>query len=109
MHKLLPADPDYLLELRGRKWGSVSTPIFKMDRNKLFSSLIRNHLYISLYKAFVESLIAENAARLISMQAAEKHIEEHLGELKFQYNAVRQENITSELLDIIAGFETLTT
>ena len=83
-------------------------PVFKMDRDDLFDSLIRNHLYVSLYRSFVASLTSENAARMASMEAAEKHINDRLDELKRIYNEERQDQITSELLDIIAGFETLT-
>ena len=45
---------------------------------------------------------------MASMEAAEKHINDRLDELKRIYNEERQDQITSELLDIIAGFETLT-
>jgi len=105
--RLLPVDSEYLMNLRNKKWKSRSIPIFKTDKYSLFKSLIRNHLFVVLYRSFIESLASENAARLVSMQAAEKHINEHFLELKDQFNNLRQELITSELLDIIAGFETL--
>jgi F-type H+-transporting ATPase subunit gamma len=41
------------------------------------------------------------------MQAAEKNIEDRLKELSLQYHQLRQSTITEELLDIVAGFETL--
>jgi F-type H+-transporting ATPase subunit gamma len=41
------------------------------------------------------------------MQAAEKNIEELLGELTGQYHRERQSQITEELLDIIVGFSTI--
>lgn len=109
IQQLLPLDPVYLLELRNRKWESNSLPVFRMDVRKLLPAIIRSYLYMALHKAFVASLTAENAARLTAMQAAEKHIDEHILELRGLYNAERQESITSELLDIIAGFETMTT
>ncbi|MEK6796773.1 MAG: F0F1 ATP synthase subunit gamma [Spirochaetota bacterium] len=108
MRTLLPIDPEYLLSLRGRKWRSKSIPAIAGDTHMLLREAIRHHLYASLFRAFVDSLAGENAARLMAMQAAEKHVDEHLDELRGRYNAVRQEAITSELLDIIAGFETLT-
>jgi F-type H+-transporting ATPase subunit gamma len=79
-----------------------------MDREALFSSLVREYLFVSLYRAFAESLASENASRLASMQAAEKNIEERLRELSAQYHQQRQMSITSELLDIVSGFEALT-
>jgi F-type H+-transporting ATPase subunit gamma len=79
-----------------------------MDWNRLFSSLIRQFLFVSLYRAFAESLASENASRLASMQGAERNIEERLIELNTQFHQQRQMSITEELLDIVAGFETLT-
>jgi F-type H+-transporting ATPase subunit gamma len=78
-----------------------------MDRERLFSALIHQYLFVSLYRAFAESLASENAARLAAMQNAERNIEERLGELNRQYHQQRQTAITSELLDIVSGFEAL--
>jgi F-type H+-transporting ATPase subunit gamma len=78
-----------------------------MDWEPLFSRLIRQYLFISLYRATVESLASENAARLAAMQAAEKNIEERLTVLNAEYRQQRQNLITGELLDIVSGFEAL--
>ncbi len=78
-----------------------------MDWQRLFSALVREHLFIALYRAFAESVATENASRLASMQAAEKNIQNHLSGLTGQYHRSRQQTITEELLDIVAGFETL--
>jgi len=107
VHTLVPLDPAFLESLRKKEWQSRSLPVFKMDRQKLLVSLMRSHLYASLYRSFLDSLTSENAARLTSMQSAEKHIDEHLEELTGQFNNERQGAITSELLDIIAGAEAL--
>ncbi len=105
--KLLPLDPDWLEKLRTRKWRTRKLPSFSMDRGRLFSSLIRQYLFVTIYRAFAESMAAENASRLSSMQAAEKNIEERLTELNSLYRQQRQSSITSELLDIVSGFEAL--
>ena len=73
----------------------------------IFSSLIREYLFVSLYRAFAESLASENASRLASMQNAEKNIEEQMQDLHAQFHRTRQMTITEELLDIVAGFEAL--
>lgn len=73
----------------------------------LFRVLSANTFFLSLYRAAVESLASENAARLASMQAAEKNIEERLGDLQANYRQQRQNSITEELLDIVSGFEAL--
>lgn len=78
-----------------------------MDADRLFSALIRQHLFASLYRACVESLASENASRLRSMQAAEKNIQERIEDLTGLYHRERQASITAELLDVVAGSEAL--
>ncbi|MBP7765925.1 MAG: F0F1 ATP synthase subunit gamma [Syntrophaceae bacterium] len=105
--QLLPVDTDWLRQIAKKKWDSKSLPIFRMDGDRIFSSLIREYLFVSLYRAFAESLASENASRLASMQNAEKNIEEQLQDLHVQFHRTRQMTITEELLDIVAGFEAL--
>jgi F-type H+-transporting ATPase subunit gamma len=107
MLQLLPVNTDWLKELARKKWDSKSLPIFRQKADKIFSSLIREYLFVSLYRAFAESLASENASRLASMQNAEKNIEEQLTDLHVQFHRTRQMTITEELLDIVAGFEAL--
>jgi F-type H+-transporting ATPase subunit gamma len=104
---LLPVNREWLSSLRGKSWPSRVLPTFTMDWDALFSALIKEYLFISLYRAFAESLASENASRLAAMQGAEKNIEERLSELNSQYHQQRQKSITEELLDIVSGFEAL--
>jgi F-type H+-transporting ATPase subunit gamma len=90
------------------EWPSRSLPTFTMEWSALFSALLRQYLFVSLFRAFAESLASENAARLVAMQAAERNIEERIDEFQALYHHLRQNAITSELLDIISGFEMLT-
>ncbi|MGC8604456.1 MAG: F0F1 ATP synthase subunit gamma, partial [Desulfomonilaceae bacterium] len=62
----------------------------------------------SIYRAVAESMASENAGRLASMERAEKNIQERIEELILKYNQCRQLSITEELLDIVAGYEALT-
>ncbi len=105
---LLPLDLDWLESLKTKEWPSNTLPDFTMDWGRLFSSLVRQYFFVSLYRAMAESLAAENASRLTAMQAAEKNIEERLDEITTKYNRQRQESITAELLDVVSGFEALT-
>ncbi len=100
---LLPVDLNRLKETR-LKWESRSLPTFTMPEGQLLSALLRQYFFVSLYRACALSLAAENTSRLAAMQAAEKNINERLGELKTSYQHERQEAITGELLDIISGF-----
>lgn len=104
---LLPVDKQWLGRLRKRKWPGKSIPMFTMNWDALFSSLIRQYLFVSLYRAFAESLASENASRLASMQGAEKNVGEQLDSLLARFHQQRQMAITEELLDIVSGFELL--
>jgi F-type H+-transporting ATPase subunit gamma len=104
---LLPIDARWLEQHRYRTWDSASLPMFTMDPGRLLSSLIREYLFITIFRAFVESLASENAARLAAMQGAQKNIEELMEDLESRYNQLRQMSITEELLDIVSGFEAL--
>lgn len=103
--QLLPVDLAWLRQLQAAPWESRSLPTHTMDWQPLFASLIRQHMFVVCHRASAESLAAEEAARLASMQNAERNIEDRLSELVRQYHHQRQNQITAELLDIIAGFE----
>ena len=103
--QLIPVNLNWLQHLQEESWQSNSLPMFDMPWEALFADLIQEYLYAAVYRAFAASLAAENASRLSSMEAAERNIEERLGELEQHYHQVRQRSITAELLDIIAGAE----
>jgi len=106
--QLYPLNPDWLRELAAKQWPSRSIPLYTIPADTFFNLVIRQYFYISLYKTFIESMASENASRLIAMRKAEQNIEEQLEELDAQFNKQRQDSITEELLDIVAGFEALT-
>jgi F-type H+-transporting ATPase subunit gamma len=105
--QLLPLDLHWLQELEGRTWPTHGLPTFFLEWDTLFASLVREYFFVSLYRAFAESLASENASRLASMQAAEKNIEDRMEQLHTEYHHLRQSSITEELLDVVAGYETL--
>ena len=70
-------------------------------------SLIRSYLFISLFRAWAESLASENASRLAAMERADKNIDELLESLNGSFHRLRQSGIDEELFDVISGFEAL--
>ncbi|MBD2512435.1 F0F1 ATP synthase subunit gamma [Nostoc muscorum FACHB-395] len=106
--QLLPIDETWLQNLQQQKWLGPTLPTFTMDWSQLFSALVKQYLFISIYRAFAESLASENASRLASMQASEQNIEEQLAQLNAQFQHERQTAITEEMLEIASGFEALT-
>ena len=109
VRQLLPINPDWLRRLAKRPWPSRRLPAHTMENRILFSSLIREHLFVTIFRAGAESMASEHATRLASMQAAERNISERLEEMTGVFRHRRQQAITEELLDVVAGFETLRT
>lgn len=84
-------------------------PRIGVDPLLFFEQLFRQHIFGTIYKAFSQSLASKNGARLAAMQAAEKNIVELEEKLQGQFRETRQNAITAEFLDIISGFEALST
>ncbi|XHP75853.1 ATP synthase gamma chain, sodium ion specific [Arenibacter antarcticus] len=105
--QLFPPDEKWYAEVSKIKWPSQNLPQVIGGVESTLRALIREYLFVSLYKASAESLAAENTSRLEAMERAEKNIEEMLVDLNLGYNRLRQSSIDEELFDVIAGFEAL--
>jgi F-type H+-transporting ATPase subunit gamma len=106
--RLLPLHLHHFTKSAGYRWPSKVLPTFTMERRKLLAALVQEYFFVSIYHACAASLASEHASRLASMQTAEKNIQERLQELATQFHQQRQESITEELLDVVSGFEALT-
>ena len=78
-----------------------------MEADALLSSLIRSHIFASVFRASAEAMVTENAARLALMQQAEQSVDERIEEVTGELRSVRQTEITNELMDVVIGFEAL--
>jgi len=105
--RLLPLDSAWGRELAERPWPTHNVPEAMGDNTATLRALIREFLFISLFRACAESLASENASRLAAMQRAEKNIDESLETLRVAFYRVRQSSIDEELFDVISGFEAL--
>ena len=77
--------------------------IVEPDPQTIMNQLIPKTLKLKLYTAHADSVSSEHAARTIAMQTATDNADDLLDELTLQYNKLRQQSITNELLDIIGG------
>lgn len=71
----------------------------------LLDALLPSAIRIILYNALLDSITAENAARMVAMQTATDNAEELSDDLTLEYNKRRQQAITSELADITSSAE----
>ena len=89
----------------GEKEGSEipGNMLFDPDAKEVLDRLVPEYLGGILYGALCESRAAEQAARRVAMDAAQKNAEEMIRKLCLQYNRVRQAAITREITEIVAG------
>lgn len=106
--EFLPVRAEQFRNLQERVWSGRTLPAHSLPVPVLLSRLVRNYLFVRLFRACAESLAAENASRIASMQSAQSSIQERLAELRQDYHQRRQSAITEELLDVVTGFEALT-
>ena len=107
MQRLLPLDEAWRRELASLRWPTGSLPEVINSGETTLQALIREYLFISLFRACAESLSSENTSRLAAMQRAEKNIDELLDDLNQRFHRQRQSAIDEELFDVISGFEAL--
>jgi F-type H+-transporting ATPase subunit gamma len=107
--RLLPLDAQWRETLTSLRWPTAKLPEILSGHEATLTALVREYLFISLYKACAESLASENGSRLAAMDRAEKNIESLSAELKQTFYRLRQSSIDEELFDVIAGFNALST
>lgn len=76
---------------------------YEPDINTFIDHIIPLYLHMNLFRAFSESHTSEQAARMVSMDAAGKNAEEMIEELTHMYNRRRQASITQELSEIVGS------
>jgi F-type H+-transporting ATPase subunit gamma len=107
MQRLLPLDETWRRGLSELSWATGNLPEVLGSGETTLAALIREYLFISLFRACAESLASENASRLAAMQRAEKNIDELLEDLNRTFHRQRQNGIDEELFDVISGFEAM--
>jgi F-type H+-transporting ATPase subunit gamma len=105
--RLLPLDEPWERNLTAFPWPTEILPEVMGSDDTTLRALIREYLFVSLFRACAESLASENACRLAAMQRADKNIDELLENLNSAFHRLRQSGIDAELFDVVAGFEAL--
>jgi F-type H+-transporting ATPase subunit gamma len=105
--RLLPLDAAWQQSLVKVSWPTKNLPEVMCGGTATLRALIREYLFISLFRACAESLASENASRLAAMQRADKNIDDLLEHLRGNFHRLRQSGIDEELFDVISGFEAM--
>ncbi len=99
---ILPLDPALLVRSDQR-----SPPLHHLAPEDLLQRLASEYLFAEITRAVMESLASENGARLRVMEAADQNVGDKLDVLRRRENTLRQEVITTELLDVVTGSEAI--
>jgi len=97
--KILPLDP------LDRPSDSVAPPLHHLPKNDLMDQLAAEYLFAQIAHAMMESLVCEHNARLLTMDAASRNINGLHDKLRREERMARQEQTTSDMLDVIVGSE----
>lgn len=74
---------------------------------EILDSLLQKYFEYNMYYALIDSLAAEHSSRMQAMENATNNAKERVGILTLAYNKARQESITTELIEIISGVESM--
>jgi F-type H+-transporting ATPase subunit gamma len=96
---LMPFD----LRAYAPRQSNVTPPLSNLEPEALVDGLVEEMLFAQLAHAATESFASENSARLVSMESAADNVSGKLDELHRVEHELRQEEITTELLDVVTG------
>jgi F-type H+-transporting ATPase subunit gamma len=102
LSKLLPIVPE-----ASENEEYVPEYIYEPSKGALLEELLPKHIEVQVFKALLESVASEHGARMTAMDSASKNANEMIGKLTLQYNRARQAAITTELMEIISGSESI--
>ena len=77
--------------------------IFEPDANTIFNRVLPLFILSVMQEVFCENRASEQAARVMAMQSANDNAKKLLDQLRLEYNKLRQQSITTELLDIVGS------
>jgi len=103
--QIIPLPHEQFSNVKKEKWKGRMAPLITAEKNELFQSLVREYLVVVLAHALTSSLASEHYTRMIHMQEAEHNIHDSLTAFNLEYQQLRQNQITDELIDIVSGSE----
>jgi F-type H+-transporting ATPase subunit gamma len=110
MKKLLPLEVssgEGLVMDVNQPRGPAAAYEYEPDQREILDQIIPRFTALQVYQAVLESLASEHAARMVAMHAATDNAKELAGAYQLEYNKMRQQTITNDILDIVGGAEAL--
>ena len=104
VERLLPLER---LDLAAAEGGPAREFFYEPSEAEIFGELLPRHVEYQIWRALLESVAAEQAARMTAMDNATKNASELIADLTLTMNRVRQAAITNEILEVVGGAEAL--
>ncbi len=113
VRKLLPVDIDVMMgtgyEMKAQQNSSHAVFTYEPEQTQILEEVVPRFTALQVYQAILSSQASEHAARMIAMRSASDNARELIAALQLEYNKIRQQIITNEMLDIVGGVEALET
>lgn len=103
MNQIFPVNAGELADESKGKGKDNKFYIFEPNPNRIFNEVLPMHVLSTMQEIAIENRASEQAARVMAMQSANDNAKKLLEELQLEYNKLRQQAITTELLDILGG------
>jgi|SRR5271157_615773 len=99
--RLLPIKPEQDDAPRDREY------LYEPSEEELLEGILPRYIQVQVYTGLLDSVASEHGARMTAMEAATTNAEEMIYKLTLKHNRLRQESITTELMEIVGGAEAL--
>ncbi|MEM6650618.1 MAG: F0F1 ATP synthase subunit gamma, partial [Pseudomonadota bacterium] len=80
---------------------------YEPEEDAILNALLPRYVAVQVFRALLENVASEQAASMTAMDNATRNAGELIDKLNLQYNRARQAQITTELVEIIAGAESV--
>ncbi|MBU1927485.1 F0F1 ATP synthase subunit gamma [bacterium] len=104
VNKVLPVNAD---DFDCNETQKSTLEVEAQDEAKMLDTLVQKYIQYNMYYSLIDSVAAEHSARMQAMDAASKNAKDMVKSLSVQYNKARQASITTELIEIISGVESM--
>ena len=104
VNQVLPVDTEQF------KCGETEASMLEIeaqDESHMLDSLVNKYVEYNMYYSLIDSVAAEHSARMQAMDTATNNAKEMVKDLNVQFNKARQAAITTELIEIISGVESM--
>jgi F-type H+-transporting ATPase subunit gamma len=79
--------------------------LYDPDPETILATIMPGHVRVQVFRAMLESIAAEHAARMTAMANASRNADDLIDDLTLTMNKIRQEEITTEILEVVGGAE----